>query len=152
MFRASLWPSSGEQDMCYCTWCAALLLLDVVGSGCGALRCGVRALWRLLFDCAALWGASSVKVTVRQCCVVGREQCECYCSTVLLCGVRAVWRLLFECVVMWGASSVNDTARLCCVVGCEHWVTFTLLAPHNAAQSNSNLHTARTPQHSTVEQ
>jgi len=25
-------------------------------------------------------------------------------------------------------------------------VTFTLLAPHNTAQSNSNLHTARTPQ------
>ena len=27
-----------------------LVLLDVVGSGCGALRCRVRALWRLLFD------------------------------------------------------------------------------------------------------
>ena len=26
--------------MCYCTWCGALVLLDVVGSGCGALRCG----------------------------------------------------------------------------------------------------------------
>ena len=24
MFRASLCPSSGDQDMCYCTWCAAL--------------------------------------------------------------------------------------------------------------------------------
>ena len=35
MFRASLCPSSGEQDVCYCTWCAALVLLDVVGSGCG---------------------------------------------------------------------------------------------------------------------
>ena len=43
MFRASLCPSSGEQDVCYCMWCAALVLLDVVGSGCGALRCGVRA-------------------------------------------------------------------------------------------------------------
>jgi len=40
MFRASLYPSSGEQDVCYCMWCAALVLLDVVGSGCGALRCG----------------------------------------------------------------------------------------------------------------
>ena len=50
MFRASLCPSSGEQDMCYCMWCAALVLLDVVGSGCGSLPCGVRALWRLLFD------------------------------------------------------------------------------------------------------
>ena len=24
IFRASLCPSSGEQDVCYCTWCAAL--------------------------------------------------------------------------------------------------------------------------------
>jgi len=44
MFRASLCPPSGKQDVCYCMWCAALVLLDVVGSGCGALRCGVRAL------------------------------------------------------------------------------------------------------------
>jgi len=44
MFRASLCPSSGEQDMCYCTWCAVLILLDVVSSGCGALCCRVRAL------------------------------------------------------------------------------------------------------------
>ena len=29
--------------MCYCMWCAALVLLDVVGSDCGALRCRVRA-------------------------------------------------------------------------------------------------------------
>jgi len=43
MFRASLCPSSGEQDVYYCTWCAALVLLDVVGSGCGALPCGVRS-------------------------------------------------------------------------------------------------------------
>jgi len=46
MFRASLCPSSGKQDVCYCMWCAALVLLDVVGSGCGALRCRVWALWR----------------------------------------------------------------------------------------------------------
>jgi len=50
MFRASLCPSSGEQDVCYCMWCAALVLLDVVGSGCGALRFRVRALWWLMFD------------------------------------------------------------------------------------------------------
>jgi len=43
VFRASLCPSSGDQDVCYCTWCAALVLLDVVGSGCGALRYRVRA-------------------------------------------------------------------------------------------------------------
>jgi len=41
MFQALLCPSSGEQDVCYCTWCAALVLLDVVGSSCGALRCRV---------------------------------------------------------------------------------------------------------------
>jgi len=46
MFRPSLCSSSGDQDVCYCTWCAALVLLDVVGSGCGALRCRMRALWR----------------------------------------------------------------------------------------------------------
>ena len=27
MFRASLWPSSGEQRPCYCIWCTALVLL-----------------------------------------------------------------------------------------------------------------------------
>jgi len=39
MFRASLCPSSGDQRPCYCIWCTALVLLDVVGSGCG--RCVV---------------------------------------------------------------------------------------------------------------
>ena len=43
MFRTSLCPSSGEQRPCYCIWCTALVLLDVVGSGCGALRCRMRA-------------------------------------------------------------------------------------------------------------
>ena len=28
MFRASLCLSSGEQDVCYCMWCAALFLLE----------------------------------------------------------------------------------------------------------------------------
>ena len=44
MFRASLCPSSGEQRPCYCIWCVVLVLLDVVGSGCGSLRCRMRAL------------------------------------------------------------------------------------------------------------
>jgi hypothetical protein len=35
MFRASLCPSSGKQRPCYCIWCTALVLLDVVGSGSG---------------------------------------------------------------------------------------------------------------------
>ena len=45
MFRASLCPSSGEQRPCYCIWCIALVLLDVIDSGCGALRCRMRALY-----------------------------------------------------------------------------------------------------------
>ena len=32
MFRASLCPSSGEQDVCYCTWCAVLVLLWLVAA------------------------------------------------------------------------------------------------------------------------
>jgi len=43
MFWTSLCPSSGEQDVCYCTWCAALVLLNADDSSCGALRCRVRA-------------------------------------------------------------------------------------------------------------
>ena len=42
MFRASLCPSSGVQRPCYCIWCTALVLLDAVGSGCGALSCRSR--------------------------------------------------------------------------------------------------------------
>ena len=52
LFRASLWPSSGEQRPCYCIWCVVLILLDVVGSGCGGR------------------------------CVVGCEHCEGFCSTL----------------------------------------------------------------------
>ena len=44
--------------MCYCMWCAALVLLDVVGSGCGALRCKVRA---LLASYALKHGSDSLK-------------------------------------------------------------------------------------------
>ena len=43
MFPASLYPSSGEQRPCYCIWCVVMVLLDVVGSGCGALSCRMRA-------------------------------------------------------------------------------------------------------------
>ena len=32
------------KTVCYCIWCVVLFLLDVVGSGCGALRCRMRAL------------------------------------------------------------------------------------------------------------
>ena len=44
MFQASLCLSSGEQRPCYCIWCTALVLMDVAGSGCGALCCRMRAL------------------------------------------------------------------------------------------------------------
>jgi hypothetical protein len=43
MFQASLCLSSGEQRPCFCIWYTALILLDVIGSGCGALRCRMRA-------------------------------------------------------------------------------------------------------------
>jgi hypothetical protein len=48
MFRASLCPSSGEQRPCYCICCIVLVLLDVVGSGCGALACRMWALWQFM--------------------------------------------------------------------------------------------------------
>jgi len=32
------------KTVCYCIWCTALVLLDVVGSSCGVLRCRMRAL------------------------------------------------------------------------------------------------------------
>ena len=32
------------KTVCYCMWCTALVLLDVVGSGCGVLRCRMQAL------------------------------------------------------------------------------------------------------------
>jgi len=38
-----------ENKTYYCTWCAALVLLDVVGSGCGALRCRVLHLVGFLY-------------------------------------------------------------------------------------------------------
>jgi len=51
MFRASLFPSSGEKTTCYCIW--GIFAGSV---GCGRLRyCGamlrVWSLWRLLLDC-----------------------------------------------------------------------------------------------------
>jgi len=32
------------KTVCYCIWCTALVLLDVVDSGCGALRCRMQTL------------------------------------------------------------------------------------------------------------
>jgi len=39
MFRASLCPSSGDQDVCYCTRCAALVLLVGISHGRLAILC-----------------------------------------------------------------------------------------------------------------
>ena len=44
MFRASICRHLGNHIMLYCTWLAALVLPDVVGSGCGALRFRMRGL------------------------------------------------------------------------------------------------------------
>jgi len=61
MFRASLRPSPGDQDLCYCMWCAALVLLDVVGSGCGALRC------RIASSCSPEDGRNDARNILRKC-------------------------------------------------------------------------------------
>ena len=71
MFRESLCPSSGEQRPCYCVWCTALVLLDVVGSGCGALR---------LFSIT-----HSSKVPFRTSETYSRNLRYCISSTSLMC-------------------------------------------------------------------
>ena len=54
MFRAPLCPSSGEQDVCYCTWFAALVLVDVVTSATNHIqqnqRSTPRAVTHVLFS------------------------------------------------------------------------------------------------------
>ena len=54
MFRASLCPSSGEQMPSYCIWCIVLALLDVVGSGCGALKDMLRQKLIINIHCCIL--------------------------------------------------------------------------------------------------
>ena len=64
MFRGIIMPIfRWTKTVCYCMWCAALLQLDVVGSGCGALRCRMRAPWRLLFDSFELGNLSRTDAT-----------------------------------------------------------------------------------------
>ena len=48
-----------SKTVCYCMWCTALVLLDVVGSGCGALRCRMRAVWMFLFNSLLLTSVST---------------------------------------------------------------------------------------------
>jgi len=141
MFRASLCPSSGEQRSCYCIWCVVMVLLDVVGSGCGALRCGKRA---VINFCLNMFRASLCPSSV--------EQRSCYCiwcvvlvlldvvgsgCGALLCRMRATcestcfghhyahlqeikgpvtaFGVLFWFCWMWLLAVVGR-----CVVGCEH--------------------------------
>jgi len=109
MFRASLCPSSGEQRPCYCMWCTDLILLDVVGSGCGALRFRMRALFIINF-CLNMFRALL--------CPSSGEQRPCYCmwctDLVLLdvvgsgcgplrCRMRALFIINF-CLNMFRAS------------------------------------------------
>jgi len=37
--------------VCYFIWCTALVQLDVVGSGCGTLRCRMRTLSVIVASC-----------------------------------------------------------------------------------------------------
>ena len=37
-----------KKTVCYCMWCAAVVLQDVFVSGCGTLRCRVRVLCCIL--------------------------------------------------------------------------------------------------------
>ena len=45
------------KTVCYCIWCTVLVLLDVVGSGCGALRCRMRAV-------LASYNAATLKMVI----------------------------------------------------------------------------------------
>jgi hypothetical protein len=92
MFWAPLCPSSGEQRTHYCVWCIVLVLLDVVGSGCGALSCRMWALCvvgRCLVGCehCVLWGAVLQDVST-------------VCCGALSCRMWALWRFLFETFIM----------------------------------------------------
>ena len=93
MFRASLCPSSGEQRPCYCIWCVVLVLLDVVGSGCGVLPCGMWALW------------SALNMFRASLCPSSGEQRPCVTP----------YSVLFWFCWMWLVAVVGR-----CVVGCEH--------------------------------
>jgi len=89
MLQATLCPSSGEQRPCYCIWCVVVVLLDVVGSGCGALRCWMGAAYvhlqenkgpvtafGVLFCFCWMW---LVAVVGR--CVAGCDHYEGFCSS-----------------------------------------------------------------------
>jgi len=49
-FCSTVMPIFRRTKACYCIWCIVPVLLDVVGSGCGALSCRMWALIRFLFN------------------------------------------------------------------------------------------------------
>jgi len=57
------------KTVCYCIWCSALVLLDVVGSGCGALRCRMRAVTHGL--CSPEDGHNDARNMLRQKLIIG---------------------------------------------------------------------------------
>ena len=70
-----------SKTVCYCIWCTTLFLLDVVGSGCEAVRCRIRAAYAHLQEnkgpvtaFGMFWFCWMWLVAVVGRCVVGCEQ------------------------------------------------------------------------------
>ena len=92
-----------EQRPCYCIWCVVLVLLDVVGSGCGALRCRMRELL------ASYNAAPTSSRTVSTC--FGHH----YAHLQENKGPVTVFGVLFWFCCMWLVAVVRR-----CLVGCDH--------------------------------
>jgi len=126
MFRASLYPSSGEQDrvllhVVFCTGCAGCGCVELGHKLCALCENSVRCTtWRLLFGelCEGYCSVHCVKVTVR--CTVWRlllgALCEGYCSVhcVKVTARCTVWRLLLGalCEGYCSVHCVKVTVRL----------------------------------------
>jgi len=106
MYRASLWPSSGKQRPCYCIWCVVLVLLDVVGSGCGVLSCRMWPLWRFLFDRTTCFGHHYAHLQENK-------------------GPVTAFGVLFWFCWMWFVAVVGR-----CLVGCDHYEGFCSTEQH----------------------
>ena len=53
-----------NKDPCYCIWCTALVLLDVVGSGCGASNCCILLVFFSLHTLLTMHGHKNLKKKV----------------------------------------------------------------------------------------
>jgi hypothetical protein len=71
------------KTVCYCIWCTALVLLDVVVSGCGALRCRMRAVLITSHLVGFLSLHTLVAIIVRQR-QWSNERAVCICARPLL--------------------------------------------------------------------